>query len=207
LIAEGEGLRLKGVVLGLLIFAGFSGFCGAQEAGVSPEGVAAAAEEAGTEAESGGGLPRSFHGIGLGMNLGDLKAVLEKNGLFDFRGDRDVSYLPSKTENLVETTGRSFVRRAFFQLREDSLFIMGYMMNTALVDHYSIYTTFVKKYGEPVSLNPHEAVWENEDTRVSIERPLTVKYIDKKIFNSIIEESKLSGAVELELRREFLDDF
>lgn len=198
---------MKGVLLGLLIFAGFAGFCEAQEAVLSPESAAAAAEEAGTALESGGGLPREFHGIGLGMNLEDLKAVLEKNGLFDFRGDKDVSYLPSKTENLVETTGRSFVRRAFFQLSGDALFIMGYMLNTALVDHYSIYTTFVKKYGEPVSLNPHEAVWENEDTRVSIERPLTVKYIDKKIFNSIIGESKLSGAVELELRREFLDDF
>jgi hypothetical protein len=198
---------MKGVLLGIFIFAGFTGFCRAQEAAVSDGSAAAATEEAGTEPESDGGLPREFHGIGLGMDLTDLKAVLEKNGLFDFRGDRDVSYLPSKAENLVETTGRSFVRRAFFQLREDALFIMGYMMNTALVDHYSIYTTFVKKYGEPVSLNPHEAVWENEDTRVSIERPLTVKYIDKKIFNGIIEESKLSGAVELELRREFLDDF
>jgi hypothetical protein len=195
-------LKVKGVLLGLLIFAGI---CEAQEAAVSPETAAAATEEAGTESE--GALPREFHGIGLGMNLNDLKAVLEKNGLFDFHGDRDVSYLPSKTENLVESSGRSFVRRAFFQLREDALFIMGYMLNTALVDHYSIYTAFVKKYGDPVSLNPHEAVWENEDTRVSIERPLTVKYIDKKIFNSIIGESKLSGAVELELRREFLDDF
>jgi hypothetical protein len=191
------------ILLVCLVLSGLAGALWAQEAGT--ESTAAATGEAGSESD--GGLPREFHGVALGMDLEDLKAVLEKNGLFDFRGDRDVSYLPSKTENLVETSGRSFVRRAFFQLREDALFIMGYMMNTALVDHYSIYTTFVEKYGEPVSLNPREAVWENEDTRISIERPLTVKYIDKKIFNGIIEESKLSGALELELRREFLDDF
>jgi hypothetical protein len=149
------------------------------------------------------------------MSLEDLKSALQGDGLFHFRGDRDVSLLPSSVrargspeeQSLVETTGPSFIRRAFFQLRGGELFIMAFALNTALVDHYSVFTGFVKKYGEPMSLSPKEAVWETGDTRIAIERPLTVKYIDKRIFNEIIENSALVESGEVRRRQEFLDEF
>jgi hypothetical protein len=141
------------------------------------------------------------------MGLEELKAALQKDGLFYFRGDRDVSFLPSREQNLIETTGFSFIRRAFFQLRAGELFIMGFSLDPAIIDHYSVFTTFVKKYGEPSSLDPKQAVWEAGDTRVSIERPLTVKYIDMAVFRDLIGRSELEESQELLLRQEFLDDF
>jgi hypothetical protein len=162
-----------------------------------------------------GELPRLFRNIRLGMSLDDLKTVLQRDGLFNFRGDRDVSFLPSSArgrgsageQNLVETTGSSFIRRAFFQLRQGELFIMAFALDTALVDHYSVFTNFVEKYGAPASLDPKQAVWETETTRIAIERPLTVKYIDMRIFNGIIGESSLVESGEVRRRQEFLDDF
>ena len=151
--------------------------------------------------------PRSFRDLSLGMTLEDLKAALEADELFRFRGDRDVSFLPSQEQNLIETAGASFIRRAFFQLQEEKLFIMAFSLDSALVDHYSVYTSLVKKYGEPRSLNPREAVWEDDDTRVAIERPLTVKYIDKRVFNDIVARSKAAESSELNRREEFLGDF
>ncbi|MDR2134349.1 MAG: hypothetical protein LBP27_04510 [Treponema sp.] len=161
------------------------------------------APPAGEKAE----LPRRFRELSLGMNLDALKNSLKGDGLFSFRGDRDVSFLPFREQSLVETTGSSFIRRAFFQLRDDVLFIMAFSLDTGLVDHYSIFTSFVEKYGEPLYLDPGQAVWENEDTRLAIERPLTVKYIDRKIFNEIIDESSLMESRELRRRQEFLDEF
>jgi hypothetical protein len=161
-----------------------------------------------------GGLPRVFRNIRLGMGLDDLKAALQGDGLFNFRGDRDVSLLPSSArgrgtgeQSLVETTGSSFIRRAFFQLREGELFMMAFALDAALVDHYSIFTGFMEKYGEPAYLDPKQAVWETETTRLAIERPLTVKYIDKRIFNDIIGESALVESGEVRRRQEFLDEF
>ncbi|MDR2053700.1 MAG: hypothetical protein LBP80_09820 [Treponema sp.] len=153
------------------------------------------------------GIPSSFRGFSLGMDLDALKAALEKDGLFNFRGDRDVSFLPNREQSLIETTGLSFIRRAFFQLRDGKLFIMAFNLDTSLVDHYSVYTSFVKKYGEPAALNPREAVWESEGVRAAIERPLTVKYIDKQVFNEVIAESETAESAELLRRKEFLDDF
>jgi hypothetical protein len=143
------------------------------------------------------------------MSLADLKSALQKDPLLNFRGDRDVSFLPAsaQSQNLVETTGPSFIRRAFFQLRNGELFIMGYALHTGLVDHYSVFTGLVEKYGEPSSLDPKEAVWETETTRVSIERPLTVKYIDMRIFREIIGESALAESGEVRRRQEFLNEF
>jgi hypothetical protein len=152
-------------------------------------------------------LPRSYRKLQLGMSLDELKDALAEDGLFVFRGDPDVSFLPAKEENLVETTGLSFIRRAFFQLREKKVFIMAFSLDSRRVDHYSVFISLVKKYGEPVRLNPQEAVWENEETRVSLERPLTVKYIDMTIFKAIIGDAKTEETAEVFLRQGFLNEF
>jgi len=152
-------------------------------------------------------VPRQFRLLFLGQTTDDLKSALAKDELFTFRGDRDVSWLPVREQTLVETTGLSYIKRAYFQIQNDAVYIMSFSLDTRQMDHYSVFTSFVKKYGEPVSLSPGEAVWETEDTRVSIERPLTVKYIDKKVFDNLIEESGTRKKLDLLLREEFLGDF
>ncbi|MCL1815312.1 MAG: hypothetical protein FWG27_05790 [Treponema sp.] len=152
-------------------------------------------------------LPRSFRELQLGMGLDELKDALTDDGLFEFRGDPDVSFLPAKEENLVETTGLSFIRRAFFQLKEGKVFIMAFSLDSRRIDHYSVFVSLIKKYGEPVRLNPQEAVWENEETRVSLERPLTVKYIDMTVFKAIMGESKAEETAEVFRRQGFLNEF
>ena len=107
----------------------------------------------------------------------------------------------------METSGSSFIRRAFFQLRDGSLFIMAFTMNTGMMDHYSVFTDLTQKYGPPAYLDPKESVWETDDTRIALERPLTIKYIDKKVFDDIINESTLIQSRRVQQRQEFLDEF
>jgi hypothetical protein len=152
-------------------------------------------------------LPRQYRSLSLGMSLDELKDSLLKDGLFQFRGDRDVSFLPIREQSLVETTGMTFIKRAFFQLRDAKVFIMAFTLNTELIDHYSIFTQFVKKYGQPTYLDPSVSVWETDDTRVAIERPLTIKYIDRAVFNEIVNESGLIESGQVRLRQDFLDEF
>jgi hypothetical protein len=152
-------------------------------------------------------LPRVYRELSLGMSLEDLKKALQQDELFNFRGDRDVSFLPIGEQNLVETTGFSFIKRALFQLRSGKLFAMAFTMNTELVDHYSIFTIFVQKYGEPDLLDPKQAVWESADTRIAIERPLTVKYIDMQVFNELQEAAQTKESQDLQIREDFLHGF
>jgi len=159
------------------------------------------------EAEEFPPIPRQFRELALGMSLDDLRYSLSQDRLFNFRGDRDVSFLPVRQETLVETTGNSFIRRAHFQLADGEVFIMSFTLDTRLIDHYSMFTTLVNRYGQPLILNPSESVWEDDYTRVSIERPLTIKYIDRTVFGRLQEESRTIQDRETLLREEFLAEF
>jgi hypothetical protein len=152
-------------------------------------------------------LPRQFRQLALGMGMDDLKAALVSDDLFLFRGDRDVSFLPARDQSLVETTGAAFIRRAFFQLRDGNVFIMAFALNTEIIDHYSVFMQFVEKYGQPSYLDPRISIWETDETRIAIERPLTVKYIDKAVFNDIVSESGLIESGQVRLRQDFLNEF
>jgi len=165
------------------------------------------AQEKQNESAEDNALPRQFRQLSLGMGLDELKNGLIKDDLFQFRGDRDVSFLPAREQSLVETTGLSFIKRAFFQLRDAQVFIMAFTLNTEIVDHYSIFTQFVQKYGQPSYLDPGVAVWETEETRIAIERPLTVKYIDRVVFNDIVNESGLIESGHVRLRQDFINEF
>jgi len=176
-------------------------------AGVNPQENNGAANDADAQANGEDGLPRRFRELSLGMSLDDLQDALQRDGMFNFRGERDVSFIPVREESLVETTGSSFIQRAFFQLRDGELFIMSFTLNQGLMDHHSMFTRFVERYGQPTYLNPREAIWEDGNTRISLGRPLTVRYIDIGVFNDIISEATLVESRRVHERQEFLDEF
>jgi len=196
--------RLSPIIKGMNAIRTIAALCLLAVFLAAPRG-ALAQEEDGEGA--GNGLPRQFRGMFLGMGLDALQDALREDAMFHFRGERDVSLIPFREESLVETTGSSFVRRAFFQLRDGALFIMSFTMDTGLMDHHSMFTRLVERHGPPTSINPREAVWEDGATRISLERPLTVRYIDRQVFDDIVGESMLLQSRRVHEFQEFLDEF
>ncbi len=152
-------------------------------------------------------VPREFRGIALGMGMEEVQKLLMGDGLFHYRGEPDVSLLPRPNESIIEVSGLSYIRRAFFQFYEGRLFVMIFAMNEAKMDHYSIFTTLSGKYGKPVMLSPNESVWQDGATRLSVERPLAVKYIDLETFNAIKAAGLAQENAEEMLRSDFLGSF
>lgn len=148
-------------------------------------------------------VPSSFLGYSLGMGIDELKAALAKDGLLDYAGDPDVSLLPSRKESLVDVQGSSYIKRASFQFVDDKLYVMVFSLDQTKVDYYSVYSSMQGKYGQPSSVSPEEISWANDATRVAIERPLSVKYLDLKAYKALIE----SGSAEKSLREMRRDDF
>jgi hypothetical protein len=168
-------------------------------AAVGQSGAAAAAHAA--------ALPMSFRGVSLGMGLDQVKAALKADPLFRYRGDPDVSFLPQSNQYLIECEGASFLRRAYFQFADSRLFIMILVLDTQKLDHYSLFSALSTKYGQPSSLSPSESVWQSDPVRFSLERPLTVKYIDNKTFSAILAQGGAQKDLEQLSREKFLEQF
>jgi hypothetical protein len=169
---------------------------------------AAAASGADATAIQGGGMPTSFRGITLGMSMERVKQVLEADtDYFAYQGDADVSLLPSKNQTLIEVVGLSYVKRAFFQFYKNRLFTIILSLNPDRMDYYSMYRQLVAKYGEPPVLNPQAMSWTSETVQLSLERPLSVKYIDLTTFNTIQNASTAAKAADDIRRQDFLNEF
>jgi hypothetical protein len=178
----------------------------AGQAAASPPAQAAPAAAASPSAAPSkpAAIPAEFRGIKLGMSLEEVQNLLKKDPIYEYRGPDDVSLLPSQNQSLIDASGTSFVRRAFFQFYEGKLWVIVVFLNPDRMDHYSIYTTLTAKYGEPLLLNPKEARWEDKSTRMALERPLTLRYMDLAVFASLQADSSAeAGATELD-RRDFL---
>lgn len=152
-------------------------------------------------------LPRGFRGITLGMDLDQVKKALMADPLFGYRGDPDVSLLPQSRQYLIESAGGSYVRRAYFQFADQKLLTMILVLDQEKLDHFSLFSALSTKYGAPTSLSPQETVWQSDSVRLSLERPLTVKYIDRAMFASLVGKGGAPSDLENLSREKFIEQF
>jgi len=152
-------------------------------------------------------VPRGFRGIELGMELDQVKEKLAADALFDYRGEPDVSLLPTQQQTLIEVTGSSFIRRAFFQFHERKLYVLILVLDQRRLDYFTLYTTLTGKHGDCTRLDPTEAIWEFPGVRLSLERPLSVKYIDTAVFAALQEQGQAQQSLQEMSRQMFLEQF
>ena len=152
-------------------------------------------------------LPLGYRSINLGMSLEEVKQALLSDSLFGYRGERDVSLLPEQEKVLIETSGSLYLDQCWFQFNNNKLYTITITMNDQLVDYYSIFKTLFDKYGQPNSLSPEKVVWENAQIIMSLERPITIKYIDSEVYNSLLHSSVIEQSASETSRQNFLETF
>ena len=146
-----------------------------------------------------------FRGIRLGMSVDEVKAELAKEPLFSYRGDRDVSLLPASRQILIEVPGRTFVERGYFQFHEGKLLVMIVLLAREQVSYFEVYTELSSRYGATSVLDPAQAVWELKGTRLALEKPVVLKYVDSATFQALRDASRVGTDYELLTRRQFLE--
>ncbi len=156
-------------------------------------------------------LPHGYKEIKLGMSLEETKETLVKNPEFGYHGDRDVSLIPHSSKTLIETDaergmGSDFLTRCWFQFSFDELYIITINVNPEKMDYYSIFKKLTEKYGEPTSFNPQSATWKDDEVTMSLEKPLTLKYIDNKIFDQTQNYSNIQASPTEITQEMFLDE-
>ncbi len=151
-------------------------------------------------------IPNGYRNIRLGMNIDDVKEELKADSIFNYRGDRDVSFLPSDNQTLIETSSETWLERCWFQFYNDTLYTIIINFNSERIDYYSVYNELLTSYGEHIELSPERVVWESNSVTMSLERPVSVKYVDNQVFNTIREEALVEQTAMEDLRDDILGD-
>jgi hypothetical protein len=138
------------------------------------------------------------------MGRDEVIAALEKDPLYSYRGPEDVTLLPSPNQSLIDVSGLSFVKRAFFQFYDGKLWVIILSLNPDKIDHYSLFTSLSAKYGDPALLDPREARWEDKESRLALERPLTLRYMDMAAYGRLREGSAARESLDEIDRKDFL---
>jgi hypothetical protein len=152
-------------------------------------------------------LPRGYGSIALGMTKAEVEETLKKTPAYGYRGERDVSFLPASRQTIIETPGgiNSFFGRSWFQFYEDTLCIIIINLNPAKTDRFSVFTSLFNKYGEPLTISPEKSEWRNNETFVSLENPLTLKYVDAEVFNRLMRETAIQQTAVEQSYKKFLE--
>ncbi|MEI8092755.1 MAG: hypothetical protein WCG80_00925 [Spirochaetales bacterium] len=152
-------------------------------------------------------LVAGFDVFKLGMPLTELKAALKNNSFFLYEGDPDVTLLSRPNTSLIDVPGITYFSRGVFQLLDGTLYSITLELNPVQLDYFAMYTTLSKKYGDPVALDPSIARWETPAVRLTLERPLTVKYLDMPRFVALQKSGTAQKALQNLTREKFLENF
>jgi len=143
----------------------------------------------------------------LGMSLQELKAALKNNSYFIYSGEPDVTLLTRPNTDLIDVPGVSYFSRGVFQVVDGRLYSIALELNPEQLDYFGLYSALTKKYGEPTALDPSSARWESAAVRLSLEKPLTVKYLDMPTFQKIQKDGRAKEALQTIARDKFLESF
>lgn len=157
--------------------------------------------------DSGISLRRGYRDILLGMEFEATQRALQSEAAFFYRGPADVSLLPSDGEYIIDSAGRGFVDRGLFQFHQGSLYSIAIYLDRTRLDYFQMFEQLRGRYGEPTDLDPNRAIWEDESTRIELERPLTVRYLDLETFLQRRNETRRLDSAAQMSRDMFLSEF
>jgi hypothetical protein len=152
-------------------------------------------------------LPSSFGGVSLGISLDQAKEDISASPLFAYRGDPDISFLPSDDQPIIRADGNGFLSSGIFQFHDDGLYSITLRLDEERMDYFTMFSDLSEKYGDPDYLDPQQCYWERDGVRMILEKPLTVKYLSMEVFNAIREAGAAEESISTMSRDLFLDNF
>lgn len=145
----------------------------------------------------------------ISMTEKECREALKQDGYFLYSDQEQPSLMRPSDEVLIDSPGRSFIKRGWFQFQNDRLIVMTFQLNPQKLDYYSIFRQLKEKYGDPLELSPQSALWRNEESgeEMLLSRPLEMKYRDGEYFRQLQEERRVEETVEETLRERFIQEF
>jgi len=113
----------------------------------------------------------------------------------------------SDRERVIDTRGRMYMDRGVFSFHNGGLFSISLYLSRQRLDYFQLFDQLSRRYGDPGDLDPERAIWEDERTRIVLERPLTVRYLDLEALRERRGRAETTEALEEVGREQFLEEF
>lgn len=152
-------------------------------------------------------LLRGYRDILLGTPYDTVQQLLMEDPGFAYRGEPDISLAPGGEDRVIDTRGRGYMSRGLFQFQNGNLYIIALYLDRRRLDYFQLFNQLQNHYGPPGDLDPQRAIWEDGVTRIELERPLTVRYLDLQTFEERRRERRALEALEDMAREQFLEHF
>jgi len=151
-------------------------------------------------------LSYGFKEFKLNQTQNEVKELIKKSFDFANRRDEALSIRLEPDTDIITAEGLGFIKIGYFHFNKDKLFQIFLKLDEKRVGYYLILKRFTEKYGNPTSLEPKSAFWENEEVKIVIEKPCSLKYIYKPIWNEITSSDQTSDSVFFKIREKFIED-
>lgn len=151
-------------------------------------------------------LPTGFRKFHFGLSRRQTEDFLKDNSFFRQFRPPELTFLNNPRRDLLTIYGKGFVKKGNFLFYKDRLFSIEILLNSDRMDYFRLFDTLFRKYGKPQTMNPKTAVWKSKETRLSLEFPLTLKYIDRKVFQEITRNDDQKKTATEESRKAFLKE-
>lgn len=151
-------------------------------------------------------LSYGFKEFKLNQTQNEVKELIKKSFDFANRRDEALSIRLEPDTDIITAEGLGFIKIGYFHFNKDKLFQIFLKLDEKRLGYYLILKRFTEKYGNPTSLEPKSAFWENEEVKIVIEKPCSLKYIYKPIWNEITSSDQTSDSVFFKIREKFIED-
>lgn len=145
-----------------------------------------------------------FENLILGSDYDEVLSKLDSSENFIYNSEQ-----PSWIEEnpVIVAEGRGFVEKGYFQFVDKKLYTITVEINQNKIDYYTIFTELKKKYGNYKKFSPKMVLWESEKCTLFLERPLTLKYLDKNLHQKLLDSASIKKSKKEILRENFLEKF
>jgi hypothetical protein len=138
-------------------------------------------------------IARGYRGVELGMHIDKVREVLKKDRLLEIDIRTDFGDMDEEPYHMIRARNVPYINSIYYQFGttesvKKQLFAIIIHFNKEYNDFHYLMNKMKKKYGEPSLLTPTTANWENNKTKIILNSPSTVKYIDIELYRTMQRE-------------------
>lgn len=138
-------------------------------------------------------LARGYRGVELSMQMDKVSEILRRDRLLEVDIRTDFGDLDEEPYHVIKARNVPYITSVYYQFGttqsvKKQLFAIVIHFNSRYNDFHSILNKMKKKYRDPELLTPNTAVWSDGKTKIIVNAPSTVKYIDINLYRIMQRE-------------------